>query len=186
MTCNEMDQKLMQYFDGELNDLDTYQLKQHVKSCDGCMEQYDMLSDIIICMEETPLVEPPEGFERRVMNKIEKLTNVKEKLLNQFLKVGFTILVTMLLIFSTWMLMTLQSISLPVLLSDIIRRGFVPAFVTHVLQVFQSSYKTSIIIGNSVFDIYQILYKNYSDVLIAMLSLMTIAYAGKNKHRRQI
>ncbi len=185
MTCNEMDQKMMQYFDGELNDLDTYQFKQHVKSCDGCKKQYNILSDIITCMEETPLLEPPEDITHCVMKKIVKMTNMKEKLLNQFLKVGFIILVTMLVVVLTWMIMTLYSISLPVLIGDIIRIGFVPAFVTNVLQVFQKSYKTSIIIGNSVFDIYQILFKNYSDIFIAMLSLMTIAYTGKNSRRRQ-
>ncbi len=73
MNCNESQNYIMRYFDRDLNDIEQAMLKQHLKSCEQCSEEFSSMQQIFTEIEQdTEFLEPPEDFELQVMNRIEK------------------------------------------------------------------------------------------------------------------
>lgn len=79
MNCNESQNYMMKYFDRDLNDIEEAQLKQHIKSCRICSEEFSNLKQIFTEIEQDPEIEPPEDFELQVMDRIEKETFMYQK-----------------------------------------------------------------------------------------------------------
>jgi len=71
MKCNDSENYMMKFFDKEMNDIEEAKLKQHLKSCTNCSEQFVSLKDIFSDIEQSSEIEPPEDFELQVMNRIE-------------------------------------------------------------------------------------------------------------------
>lgn len=76
MNCELSKNRMMKYFDGELNDLEEVQLRQHLKSCKSCNDEFNCMENIFATLEEQPDIEPPSNFEAMVM---EKVTVIEEK-----------------------------------------------------------------------------------------------------------
>lgn len=72
MKCNESQNFMMKFFDKNINDIEEAQLKQHLKSCTACSEEFQSLKQIFSEIEQEPATEPPEDFELQVMSRIEK------------------------------------------------------------------------------------------------------------------
>lgn len=79
MNCNLSKDQMMKYFDGELNDLEEAQFRQHLKSCKSCNEEFNCMENIFASLEKQPDIEPPSDFEAMVMEKV----NVIEKNKNE-------------------------------------------------------------------------------------------------------
>lgn len=80
MKCELYSGFMMKYFDGDLNDIQSAQLKQHLKSCKKCGEEFNSLSEVFNILETECIIEPPEDFEARVMEKLNLLeTESKER-----------------------------------------------------------------------------------------------------------
>ena len=72
MKCNESRDYMMKFFDKNINDIEEAQLKQHIKSCTKCSEEFLSLKEIFSEIEQDSAIEPPEDFELQVMSRIEK------------------------------------------------------------------------------------------------------------------
>ncbi|HEX2925431.1 MAG TPA: zf-HC2 domain-containing protein [Ruminiclostridium sp.] len=79
MNCNQSQNLMMKYFDRDLNDIEEAQLKQHLKSCSNCSEEFSNFKQIFTEIEQDPEIEPPEDFELQVMDRIEKETFMYKK-----------------------------------------------------------------------------------------------------------
>lgn len=73
MTCRDSGDFMMRYFDGETNDIETAQLKQHLKTCKKCSEEYENLKEVFSFLETDIEIEPPQDFEASVMSRINVL-----------------------------------------------------------------------------------------------------------------
>lgn len=71
MNCDLANELIMKYFDGENNDIEEAQLKQHLKTCKHCNDEFKCMNEIFESVENTNTVEPPESFELKVMEKVE-------------------------------------------------------------------------------------------------------------------
>jgi hypothetical protein len=77
MICQTYEESMMKFFDGELNDIETAQLKQHFKSCQKCGKEFEELSSILGCIQNDFDIEPPLDFEAQVMSRISTLQAVE-------------------------------------------------------------------------------------------------------------
>jgi anti-sigma factor RsiW len=73
MNCQTSNDYIMKYFDGEINDLEEAQFRQHLKTCPKCSEEFNCMSEIFGSLETAETIEPPEGFEASVMEKVNKV-----------------------------------------------------------------------------------------------------------------
>lgn len=73
MNCQTSNDYMMKHFDGEASDIEEAQFRQHLKTCEKCSEEFACMSDIFGSLKESDIVEPPEDFEKRVMEKVEKV-----------------------------------------------------------------------------------------------------------------
>lgn len=76
MKCVDSKNYIMKFFDRELNDIEEAQLKQHLKTCKDCSEEFNSLKEIFDIVELEPEIEPPEDFEIQVMSRIAKETKM--------------------------------------------------------------------------------------------------------------
>jgi len=73
MNCKSSNEYMMKYLDGNLNDIEHAQMKQHLKGCKACSDEFKDLDEIFSFLETTSIVEPPEDFEVNVMKKVNRL-----------------------------------------------------------------------------------------------------------------
>jgi hypothetical protein len=66
----------MKFFDKEMNDIEEAQLKQHLKTCTKCSNEFTSLKEIFDYIEKDTDVEPPENFELQVMTRLKKETKM--------------------------------------------------------------------------------------------------------------
>ncbi|PYG85698.1 osteopetrosis-associated transmembrane protein 1 precursor [Ruminiclostridium sufflavum DSM 19573] len=71
MRCEDFRNHIMKFFDKELNDIEEAQLKQHLKICKNCSDEFNKLKEVIDFVEQDSEIEPPEDFELQVMSRIE-------------------------------------------------------------------------------------------------------------------
>lgn len=79
MNCNAHRESMMRFFDGDLDDISRAQLKQHLKTCKECCQEFENLSSILACLEKDNGIEPPLNFEEEVMTKIQALEAIKKR-----------------------------------------------------------------------------------------------------------
>lgn len=74
MTCNNAQTLMMKYFDKNINDIEEAQLKQHIKTCNNCTQEFTSLKDIFDLVEadNCEKILPPADFEVQVMSRIKK------------------------------------------------------------------------------------------------------------------
>jgi predicted anti-sigma-YlaC factor YlaD len=70
MNCELSKEYIMKYFDGERNDIEDVQFKQHLKSCSSCNDEFNCMEEIFKAIETQTEVEPPADFEAMVMEKV--------------------------------------------------------------------------------------------------------------------
>ena len=74
MTCNNAQTLMMKYFDKNINDIEEAQLKQHIKTCNNCTQEFTSLKDIFDLVEADTCekILPPADFEVQVMSRLKK------------------------------------------------------------------------------------------------------------------
>lgn len=70
MNCEMSKNYIMKYFDGELNDIEEVQFRQHLKSCSSCSDEFNCMETIFTTLEEQTGIEPPDNFEAMVMEQV--------------------------------------------------------------------------------------------------------------------
>ena len=79
MRCNDSQNFMMKFLDKEINDIEEAQLKQHLKTCTNCSEEFSNLKEVFSYIEEDTAIEPPDNFEHQVMSRIKKETQMYKK-----------------------------------------------------------------------------------------------------------
>jgi Fe2+ transport system protein B len=101
MNCNDYSSSIMGYFDGNLNDIESAQLKQHLKACKNCSCEFEDMKLILNTLENDNKIEPPEDFEVKVMDRIKTIQHEWKKVPDNTIKFiyGFTTFLLVLLLF---------------------------------------------------------------------------------------
>lgn len=185
MKCSEVNEIMMKYFDGEINDIDFYYFKQHLKSCPACSEQYTIMSEVLGYMEKQPSMDPPEDFEACVMESIKVLPVSRKSFIRMPLSILYVLLATAFLMFTIWAVIFLNSITAIDLIQLIMRNGLTLDLLDNILVAAENSYKTVIIVGNSIFDIYYVVLRNYYDVMLSMTAVIVIGYIMSTRMIKQ-
>ncbi|HOV26424.1 MAG TPA: zf-HC2 domain-containing protein [Pseudobacteroides sp.] len=89
MSCEKFSDLMMKYFDGNISSKEDECLKEHIKSCTSCGAEFKSLSDIFNCYEEDVAIEPPEGFEASVMEKVREYDELRRKRLDRNLMIVY-------------------------------------------------------------------------------------------------
>jgi hypothetical protein len=101
MNCNDYSDSIMRYFDSNLNDIESAQLKQHLKVCKKCSCEFEDMRLILSSLENDNIIEPPEDFEMKVMDRIKALQPSVNSVPESTIKFiyGFTSFLLILLLF---------------------------------------------------------------------------------------
>jgi len=89
MSCEKFSDLIMKFFDGNISSKEDECLKGHIKSCASCGAEFKSLSDIFNCYEEDITVEPPEGFEASVMEKVREYDELRRKRVDRNLMIVY-------------------------------------------------------------------------------------------------
>lgn len=87
MSCEKFSDLLMKFFDGNISTTEDESLKEHIKSCVDCRTEFNSLNEIFNCYEEDNTVEPPEGFEASVMERVREYEDQRRKRVDRYLMV---------------------------------------------------------------------------------------------------
>ena len=77
MNCEMSKNYMMKYFDGDRNDIEEVRFRQHLINCSKCSEEFNCMAEIFVSLETADTVEPPEGFEASVMEKINAVESAR-------------------------------------------------------------------------------------------------------------
>lgn len=92
MNCKICNDSMMSYFDDNLNDIETAQMKQHLKNCPDCCREFEAYSKVISLLKEDCEVELPHNFEANVMDKIYSFEVERKKITNRLLVFIYAVL----------------------------------------------------------------------------------------------
>lgn len=70
MNCETSKELMMKYFDGEMDEAGEIQLREHLKVCRDCNDEFSCMGAIFTTLDAKVEIEPPEDFEARVMEKV--------------------------------------------------------------------------------------------------------------------
>lgn len=84
MECSEISNLIMKYVDGDISEVERKLLNKHKLSCERCNQEFEMMTEMIKCINELPEVSPPYDFEAKVMSKISK-QRVRSSMLNMLI-----------------------------------------------------------------------------------------------------
>lgn len=98
MKCNEVCDKLSLYIDNELSNEEMHQIEEHFKSCENCQKELEGYKNLISILQNLPDEEPPEGYCKRLHNKLleenspqlktNKLSKIRSINRNKWMKYG--------------------------------------------------------------------------------------------------
>lgn len=97
MNCRQAQDFTMKYFDGDLNDIENAQLKQHLKVCKNCCSDFKNMSEVMEFLKIRE-IEPPQDFEASVMEKVYSLEVVRKKRTDAVLTVLYSVTGMLLLL----------------------------------------------------------------------------------------
>jgi len=72
MECSEISNLIMKYVDNVISEVELKNLNKHIINCESCKQEFEMMTEMIKCINELPEVSPPYDFEAKVMNRISK------------------------------------------------------------------------------------------------------------------
>ncbi|SHI39784.1 anti-sigma factor family protein [Lutispora thermophila] len=72
MECSEVSNLIMKYIDGDISEVELKLLNKHILSCESCHEEFQMMTEMIKCINEMPEISPPCDLEEKIMNRINR------------------------------------------------------------------------------------------------------------------
>lgn len=70
MNCDISKEYMMKHFDGELNEAENKQFREHLKECSECNAEFHCMEAIFTTLDTKAEIEPPADFEARIMDKV--------------------------------------------------------------------------------------------------------------------
>ncbi|MDK2799510.1 MAG: hypothetical protein PWP27_2718 [Clostridiales bacterium] len=97
----------------------------------------------------------------------------------------YVLFATVFLMITTLAGIFLNSITIFDLVDIVLNNGFTVDMFNSILITAQNSYKMVVVLGNSMFDIYYVLLKNYYDVVLSLAAIIVIVYTMSSKMLKQ-
>jgi len=66
MSCARMENKILGYVDGRLNESERLQMEKHLATCAACRLRVNEFRAVTSLLDELPVIEPSEAFDLRV------------------------------------------------------------------------------------------------------------------------
>lgn len=170
MKCEDSQNLIMKYFDRELNDIEEAQMKQHIKNCKKCRDEFESLREIFSVVELETEIEPPEDFERQVMYRIESEGLIRKKAADN----GFlyeTLLVTLLCM----VLICLGNVITEAFKGPVDFMQLKDMANIYVHQIFSAAVSMCRGIAIAVVSVAASIYKTYYYLYIAMAGILLIS-----------
>lgn len=70
MQCNQINDYIMKYFDGNISELELEQLYRHNQKCTSCAEEFELMKDAIYEIENLPEIEPSVELTAKIMTAV--------------------------------------------------------------------------------------------------------------------
>ena len=72
MNCEQMNELLSAWLDGELSETERRQMQAHLEQCAQCRALFEQLQALHTSFSDLDEISAPEGFAQRVMEQVEK------------------------------------------------------------------------------------------------------------------
>ena len=79
MDCKTASMLMMEFIDGEINELGKNKLYEHLDKCKDCSEEFSLLTDSLDMIDSLDELDPPEGIEDLVLSRIDTKKYKSEK-----------------------------------------------------------------------------------------------------------
>jgi predicted anti-sigma-YlaC factor YlaD len=79
MNCDISKEYMMKHFDGELNEAERVQFREHLEECSECRDEFNCMKAIFTTLDTKAEIEPPDDFEARVMDKVASIENERRE-----------------------------------------------------------------------------------------------------------
>jgi predicted anti-sigma-YlaC factor YlaD len=79
MNCETSKELMMKYFDGEMDEAEEIQFREHLNACGECSDEFNCMEAIFATLDEKVEIEPPDDFEARVMDKVTLIENQRRE-----------------------------------------------------------------------------------------------------------
>jgi putative zinc finger protein len=73
ISCQEVRRELVNYMDDDISPSLRTRIERHFLGCRGCQATYDSLRNVIRLIADGEILELPEGFSRRLFERIQSL-----------------------------------------------------------------------------------------------------------------
>ena len=84
MKCSEVKERLLDYINDDLNEIDRKKIEDHIENCDICRCEFNNINKTLSFIKyESSKIEVPEDFIENEELKLIKLTNAHKIKLNQ-------------------------------------------------------------------------------------------------------
>jgi len=80
MVCHDVDDLIMKYMDGGVDESEVVKMREHLSVCCRCAADFKMYDDILAGFSEIKLLCAPIGFEDRVMCRVAELPSLAARL----------------------------------------------------------------------------------------------------------
>lgn len=173
MSCNLSDNLMMKHFDRELNDIESAQLKQHLKWCSECSKKFKELERIFSIVESEDLVEPPQDFEAGVMSRVSAFENKRKRRRAAGIILIYNAAIVVSTIIMVIYVLNLKGISFTQLIEQVETciRSFFGLFA-HLPGVLRSLWSLATSIAELLVRINRIIVEQYSYIIITMLAVV--------------
>lgn len=186
MNCDSVNGYIMKYFDKNLNDIESAQMKQHLKSCEKCSAEFEGMSEIFNVLEAENQIEPPTDFEFSVMEKIISLDFEQNKRKDRFLIMLYSLISISIALISLLLSLYFNSLANIGVINSLIGQF---STVSSTLFVF---YEVAGKLANSFFAVIKMLFqtffillKTYSYVFTILFGILLILDSMFRKLTRQ-
>jgi len=175
MNCEQSQELMMKYFDGNLNDIENQKFKQHLMMCEKCREDFEQLDGILNSIGDAIAVEPPQDFEENVMEKVHAFELERRKKTGKILMLLYNMTavasVALLIVFFAGT----REITMPEILKIIkLCAGFLAGTGSAMLSVLTAFFS---LVTGVVRTLFHVFFSILTDYYYIVLTLMAILVA---------
>ncbi|HEX3028226.1 MAG TPA: zf-HC2 domain-containing protein [Clostridia bacterium] len=173
MNCSIAQECMMRYFDGNLNDIETAQFRQHLKTCQKCKEDFESMKEIFDNLGEDFAAEPPDDFEIQVMEKIAIVEANRKKKSARFIAFLYSFAALMLLAPTVFLVKDLQGMGTSGNTLDVNKS--INSFSDMLSATWESAETVFSVLGSVIGAFLHIMFvviKNYFYVFIALAAVL--------------
>jgi len=173
MSCQKYNEYMMSYFDANINDIEMASLKQHLKLCKNCSNEFEGLKSVLNAIDINNGIEPPENFEAEVISKI-KSYEVIHKKLNERLIAFFCTSVTIAMVVSVIILS--EIINAPAVRELLGRFGVFSGMLLTIYNIVDTIFVFAAGILNGLVTAVFLIGKTYYNVFAVLVSIILLMY----------